>query len=186
MMKPRRSSLVSWAMIAAVSLCNTAPAAAQDSVFNFEVTPFAAYRVGGQFDEKDGDSNFELNDFDAQGIMLNVRANPNGQYEFLYAHKDTEVVSRGLFVNDRLIDLDVEYFHFGGAYLFDGDSVRPFIALSIGLSRFDPQIEEFDTENFFSASFGAGVQLFANKRFGVRLAGRVFTNFVDTDLVFRF
>ena len=129
-MKLHHSIFVSWAMTVAISLCHTSLAAAQDGSFNFEITPFAAYRIGGQFNEKDGDGQFELNESNAQGIMLNVRANANGQWELLYAHQDTEVDTQGLFVSDPIIDLDVDYFHLGGTYLFDGDKFRPFVSMT--------------------------------------------------------
>jgi len=154
---------------------------AQDDSFKFEIAPFAAYRIGGQFDEMDGDAEFELHESSAQGIMLNVRANPNGQWEMLYARQNTEVDTQGLFITDPVFDLDVEYFHLGGTYLFDGDNVRPFIVMTLGLSHFSPQPVEFDAESFFSASFGGGVQLNATGRIGLRLEARAFTTLVDND-----
>ncbi len=180
-MKLPHHILVSWAIIAAVSLCHTTPAAAQDKLFKFEITPFAAYRIGGQFDENNGNGQLELNESAAQGIMLNVRANPNGQWELLYAHQETEVDTQGFFVNDPQFDLDVEYFHLGGTYLFDGDTTRPFVVVTLGLSHFDPQLAGLDSESYFSASIGGGLQLNASERIGVRLEGRVFTTFVDND-----
>ena len=180
LMRPGRIFL-SWAMIAAVSVCHTSPAVAQDNSFRFEITPFTAYRFGGQFDEKDGDGQFELNESDAQGFMLNIRANPNGQYELLYARQDTEVGTQGLFATDPILGLDVEYFQIGGTYLFDGENIRPFVAMTFGLTHFDPQPAEFDSESYFSASFGGGIQLNATKRIGVRIEGRVFTTLIESD-----
>ena len=180
-MNLRHSIFVFSAMIAAVSLCHTTPAVAQDHSFKFEITPFTAYRIGGQFDEKDGDGQFELNESDAQGFLLNIRANPNGQFELLYARQDTEVDTQGLFATDPILDLDVEYFQFGGTYLFDGENTLPFIALTLGVTHFDPQPAEFDSESYFSASFGGGVQLNATKRIGVRIEGRVFTTLIESD-----
>lgn len=181
-MKLRHSVFVSLAIVAGVvSLCYTAPSLAQDKPFKFELTPYAAYRIGGQIDEPNGTGQIELNESSAQGIMLNVRVNPNGQWELLYAHQDTEVVTQGFFVNNPLIDLDVEYYHFGGTYLFDGDNTRPFVVVTLGLSRFDPQLAGLDSESYFSMSIGGGLQLNASKRIGVRIEGRVFTTFVDSD-----
>ena len=88
--------------------------------------------------------------------------------------------TQGLFTSDPFIELDIDYLQFGGTYLFDGINTRPFIAMTIGVSQFDPQPAEFNSETFFSASFAGGVQLNANKRFGVRLEGRVFTTFVTS------
>ncbi len=180
-MKLRHNIFVSWAMIAAVSLCHATPAVAQDKLFKFEITPYTAYRIGGQIDEQKGNGQFELNESAALGIMLDVGVNPNGQWELLYARQDTEAATQGFFVNDPQFDLDVEYFHLGGTYLFDGDNTRPFVVVTLGLSHFDPQLAGLDSENYFSASIGGGLQLNASKRIGVRIEGRVFTTFVDND-----
>ena len=159
-------------------------ARAQETAFRFEIAPIAAYRFGGTFNEKDGDGEIELRDSEATGFALNVHANPNGQYEFLYARQSTDADTLGFFLNDPVVDLDVEYLQIGGTYLFDGDATRPFIALGVGVSRFDPSLTDASAESYFSASLGAGVQLAANKRFGVRLEARVFTTFVDDDSAF--
>ena len=176
-----RSSLATCFITAAIFLCLSTPLIAQDKPFKFEITPFAAYRVGGSFDEENGDGRVDLNDSNAQGIIFNIKANPNGQYELLYARQSTDAITAGFLVNDPSINLEVEYFQFGGTYLFDGDTTRPFLALTLGLSRFDPGIVGSDTESFFSASLGGGVQLNATGRLGVRLEARVFTTFVDDD-----
>jgi hypothetical protein len=169
-----------WILLASLVL-TAAPLAAQDEPFKFELTPFAAYRVGGSFEERDGTSRVELNDSNAEGFMFNIKANPNGQYELLYSRQRTNADTQGFLVNDPTIDMDVEHFQVGGTYLFDGDNTRPFIALTLGLSQINPELPGTDSENFFSASFGAGVQLNANKRLGVRLEARALTTFVDSD-----
>jgi len=168
-------------VVAIALLCHPKPAAAQEANFRFELTPFGAYRVGGSFDEKDGDGRVELNDSNAQGIMFNIKANPNGQYELLYSRQSTDANTAGFLVNDPTIDLDVETFHFGGTYLFDGENTRPFLALTIGMTQFDPGITDSVSESFFSASLGGGVQLNATKRLGIRLEARAFTTFVEDD-----
>jgi hypothetical protein len=169
------------ALIAFVALGHTPLTVAQNEPLKFEITPYAAYRLGGSFDEKDGDGTVDLNDSAAEGILFNIKANHNGQYELLYAHQSTEADTQGFLVNDPTIDIDIEHFQFGGTYLFDGDNTRPFIALTLGLSQYDPQLPGANSESFFSASFGGGVQLNANKRLGVRLEARAFATFVDDD-----
>ena len=168
-------------IVASATFCHSTTATAQQSNFKFELTPFAAYRVGGSFEEKDGDGRVELNDSNAQGIMFNIKANPNGQYELLYSRQSTDARTEGFLVNDPTIDLDVETFHFGGTYLFDGENTRPFLALTLGMTQFDPGITDSGSESFFSASLGGGVQLNATKRLGIRLEARAFTTFVEDD-----
>jgi hypothetical protein len=169
-----------WILLSTLALI-AAPLAAQEKSFKFELTPFAAYRIGGSFDETDGAGRVELNDSNAEGFMLNIKANPNGQYELLYSRQRTDASTQGFLVNDPTIDMEIEHFQFGGTYLFDGDNARPFIALTLGLSHIDPGLPGTNSESFFSASFGAGVQLNANKRLGVRLEARALTTFVDSD-----
>lgn len=154
---------------------------AQEEQFRFEITPFVAYRVGGDFDQKDGNGRIELNESNAQGILFNIKANPNGQYEFLYSRQSTDADTSGSLINDPNIDLDVETFHFGGTYLFDGQETRPFIALTVGLTQFDPGISNTSSENFFSASIGGGVQFNATRRLGIRLEARAYSTFVEKD-----
>ena len=168
-------------VVAITSLCHFTPAAAQEENFKFEITPFMAYRVGGSFDEEDGDGRVELNDTNAQGIMFNIKSNPNGQYELLYSRQSTDARTEGFLINDPTIDLDVETFHFGGTYLFDGENTRPFLALTMGLTQLDPGLTDSNSESFFSASLGGGVQLNATKRLGIRLEARAFMTFVEDD-----
>lgn len=163
------------------SLCLSDSVAAEDGKFRFELAPYAGYRIGGSFDEQDGSGRIELNDSSVVGLVFNIEANPKGQYELLYSRQSTDADTVGFLVNDPTIDMDVEHFQFGGTYLFDGDNTRPFIALTIGLTQFDPALAGTGSESFFSASFGGGLQLNANKRLGVRLEARVFTTFIDDD-----
>ena len=168
------------ALAISLLLVMSATASAQGKTFKYEITPFVGYRFGGHFEDEDSGAEFDLGESDAWGLTFNVLANPNGQWEVLYAHHGTELSTQGLFANDPFIDLDIEYLQIGGTYLFDGNNTRPFIALTLGVSQFDPEPPEFGTETFFSASFAGGLHINANKRFGVRLEGRVFTTFVDS------
>jgi hypothetical protein len=174
------SSPCRWVLLAVFAF-QAAPLAAQEQSFKFELTPFAAYRVGGNFEAKDDDGRVELNDSNAQGIIFNIKANANGQYELLYSRQSTDADTRGFLINDPRIDLEVETFHFGGTYLFDGENTRPFLALTLGITQFDPGISDSGSESFFSASLGGGVQLNATKRLGFRLEARAFTTFVEDD-----
>ena len=71
--------------------------------------------------------------------------------------------------------------HLGGTYLFDGVNARPFIALTVGVTHFDPSFGDLDSENYFSASFGAGLKVNATEQLGVRLEGRVYTTLLESD-----
>jgi hypothetical protein len=168
-------------------------AGAQERPPRYELTPYGAYRFGGEFegeDTDDGDAtndgqNFELREGNATGLIFNIRTNSvNTQWEILYAHQDTQLETEATFTAGApLLDLDVDYLQFGGTYLFDeaSDSTVPFVAMTAGLARFEPENPGFEAENYFSGSLGGGVQLRADKPVGVRLEARVFGTFVDSD-----
>lgn len=173
----------------------SASTGAQERQFRYELTPYAAYRIGGEFEPlqaepKTTSRGFELQDSNAAGLVLDIRTSPdnelaggNGQWEVLYAHQSTELDTEPSFVGGPLLDLDVTHLQFGGAYLFDDNSetLVPFIAMTAGVARLDPQLDGADAENFFSWSLGGGVHLRADKRIGVRLEARVFSTLIDDD-----
>ena len=175
------SRTASAAVAILACLCQIDPVIAQEGPFKFELSPFAGYRFGGEFEEEGSDRTFELNESNAHGIILNIREKSNTQWEVLYARQSTSVDTQLPLANEPIPDLDLEYLHFGGTYLSGADGTRPFLAATIGLSRFDPEPSGSGTETYFSASIGGGVQLRATRRLGFRLEGRVFTTFVDND-----
>src|SRR5262245_20262812 len=151
-------------VVAAVAMgMAVAPAAAQEQLFRFEITPYAAYRVGGEFEPQDAEpkvaGGFELHEGNAEGLILDIRTSEgNGQWEVLYAHQTTELDTQPSFVGGPTLDLDVSHLQFGGAYLFDVDSdtVAPFLSMTAGLARFEPRLDGSDAENYFSWSLGGG------------------------------
>lgn len=180
-MKLTRSADFLRTLVALLCVHAAGAANAQGPSYRFELTPFAGYRIGGRFDEDGGDRTFELRDEGGYGLLFNVRARSNGQWQVLYAREDTKLETHGLITAEPLLNLGAEYFHFGGTYQFNTSETRPFVALTLGVSRFDPNPSSLVPENYFSASVGGGVQFRATSRLGVRVEGRAFTTFVEND-----
>ena len=167
------------------------PAAAQDSPFRYELTPYAAYRIGGEFEPQSaaGDGarqsdGFEIREGNANGLILDIATlEGDAQWEVLYAHQDTTLETQPSFIGEPTMEVDVSYLQFGGTYLFQvaTESTAPFIALTAGITRFEPGLDAAEAENYFSWSLGGGVQLRANRRVGVRLEARVFGSLIDDD-----
>jgi hypothetical protein len=165
------------------------PAAAQEPPFRFEITPYAAYRVGGEFEpqaEPKGlaTGGFELHEGNAEGLILDIRTSEgNGQWEVLYAHQATELDTQPSFVGGPTLDLDVSHLQFGGTYLFnvESDTIAPFLSMTAGLARFEPRLDGADAENYFSWSLGGGVHLRVDRRIGVRLEARAYSSIIDDD-----
>lgn len=176
---PRSRSVTYGLLAAAVGLAG--PAAAEDRAFRFELTPFLGYRLGGTFNDQDGERELALEDSAAMGLMLSGRVRDNTQWEVLLGRQATKVDTRQILAVDSSFDIDVDYLHLGGTYLFEGGAVRPFIAFTVGVTHFDPARSGFGSDDLFSASIGGGWQFNATQRLGIRLEGRAFTTFVDSD-----
>lgn len=164
------------------------PAAAQEPPFRFEITPYAAYRVGGEFEPQEAQpkaaGGFELHEGNAEGLIFDIRTSEgNGQWELLYAHQETELDTQPSFAGGPTLDLDVSHFQFGGTYLFDVESpgIAPFISMTAGVARYEPRLDGTDAENYFSWSLGGGVNLRADRRVGVRLEARAYSSIIDDD-----
>jgi len=175
-----RHLLLQILVVSVTCLLFAPPAVAQERL-DYELTPFAAYRIGGDFEDDDTGEEFDLDDSSAFGLILNIRAKPEGQWEILYARQSTELDTPSTLAGTSSIDLDVEYLQIGGTYLYDGNRVQPFIAVTLGVTHFDPQFADLDSENYFSASFGGGIKLNPTARIGVRIEGRVYSTFLEND-----
>jgi len=150
----------------------------------FELTPYGGYRIGGEFEDPEDGTAFEIHEGHAEGLIFNIHTTAgNTQWELLYAHQSTEVETQPTFAQDALLSIDADYWHFGGTYLFDMPSrgVQPFLALTAGITRFDPAVSGIEAENYFSGSLGGGVQLRSDRRVGVRLEARAFGTLIDSE-----
>jgi hypothetical protein len=79
------------------------------------------------------------------------------------------------------IDLSIDYLQFGGTYIGPSRLARPFLAATVGLSRFDPEASQFSAETYFAFSIGTGVKLWPENRFGLRLEGRLYGSVLDSE-----
>ena len=169
------------AIVVTTALITPVPAIAQDDVTKFELTPFAAYRGGGQFEQKEGSVEFDLQESNAWGLILNGQVEANTQWEVFYSNQSTRIKTTGSIADEPDFDIDVEYLHLGGTYLFDGDRVRPFIAATIGASHFGPRPSGFSSETFVSGSFGGGWKISLAKNFALRIEARAYATLVEDD-----
>jgi hypothetical protein len=99
----------------------------------------------------------------------------------LYARQSTDLDASGIVVPQSAFDIDVEYLHFGGTYLFDGERVRPFVAMTIGATRFDPGLSGANARTYFSMSLGAGWKFRLAEHVGLRLEGRGYGTLIDNN-----
>ena len=149
---------------------------------NFEVTPFAGYRFGGSFEDSVTGFGLDIHNSEAYGIVLGINMSPETQVELLYSHQPTELRPKGLFSPTSLTDLDIDYYHFGGTYIWNPErDVRPFIQASVGVTHLSPDRAGLGSETRFSFGIGGGVKYFLTKHIGFRLDGRALGTLLNSN-----
>jgi hypothetical protein len=164
-----------WLLILAV-----APA----SQGRIEITPFGGHQGGGEFDDYGSEPEVEIEDDSVYGVAVGFGHElGHSQLELYFSRQETELVGADALSGSNLFELDVDYYHIGGVLLFDQGKLQPYMVGSLGATRFDFKSSSFDSEVEFSMSLGGGVKWFPSERVGVRLEGRVFGTFVNTESV---
>jgi opacity protein-like surface antigen len=142
---------------------------------NFEITPFAGYTWGGEFNDSVTGAKLTVDETSNYGVIVDISQKEQTQIELYFSHQATQLkASSGPFTGNPLFDLDIDYYHLGGTYGFDSESVRPFLVGTLGVTHMVPQGPGLDDLTKFSLSLGGGVKLFATDHIGLRLEGRWF------------
>ncbi len=168
----RLAALSAMALIAAFS---PFPANAGD----FEITPFAGYTWGGEFDDSVTGARLKVDETANYGVMVDINMDINqdqqSQIELYFSHQATQLKSdNGPFTGNPLFDLDINYYHLGGTYGMDYGKIKPFLVGTLGVTHMVPQGPGLDALTKFSLSLGGGVKLFATDHIGFRFEGRWF------------
>ncbi|HEV2856022.1 MAG TPA: outer membrane beta-barrel protein [Thermoanaerobaculia bacterium] len=163
------------------------PAAVFAQPGRFELTPFAGYRLAGDFNADSNSAfdprlNIEVDESAVYGVLLDIPLSPNWQIELLANRQRTSFsVDRGfLEPQDELGDVDLTTVH-GGILLQWGEGqVNPFLTVSAGITRIEPKFRNLDSDDRFSTSFGGGAKIFLSENVGLRLEARGFWTDLDT------
>jgi hypothetical protein len=146
-----------------------------------EITPLWAYTMGGRLEDEDTDETIKISDASSVGLRIAYGSQEFSQIEFLYSHQETELSDGDSLPQDALFDLDVDYYHIGGSIVLDQGQWRPYFTGSVGLTRFDPEDSDIDSEVRPSLGFGGGVHYFPIKRVGLYLGARALVTFFNSE-----
>ncbi len=147
----------------------------------FSLTPLGGYTFGGTFEDEEDTVAVEVDDAAHFGLIFNIRESANTQWEVFYSRQQTDANTAEITPSQPLVDIDIHYLHIGGTYVADGGRARPFLAATLGGTRFDPGPLTFDSENFFSFGIGAGWYVSASERLDIRLEARALGTFLRSD-----
>jgi opacity protein-like surface antigen len=145
-----------------------------------EIMPFGGFRVGGEFEDADTERDVDADDSASYGVVLRLRPSLENEWDLLYSRQqtDTEASTDGTVPS---VDMTVEYLHIGGTY-FPGDyDYAPYVLGGLGVTRLSPKGTGLEDETAFSISLGAGFRFPVAEHFALRLEGRAYATFLDTD-----
>ena len=169
------------AILAAIGVFATAANAAEDDL-NFEITPFGAYRFGGGFEVTDADTSYDIDDSPSYGFIVNFRQQANTQWEIFYSRQQTNAEFSDPLAGNPVLDVDIDVLQGGGTYQWDGDIVRPYLALTAGGTRIRTRAGDASRDDtFWSASIGVGLHVRPTERLGLRLEARAYGTFIESE-----
>ncbi len=170
-----------WIVLVACAAVGMATAARAQDLKAIEFTPFYGYCFSGGFEDSDTGQDYDVDDAGAYGGMVDLRVGEMTQLELFFGRQETEVDAKdGLFADETLFDLDIDYYHIGGTYIIVDGPWQPFVVATVGATHLSPDASGSDSITRFSAGIGGGVRFFPTENFGLYLGARgLFTFFGD-------
>ncbi|MEX0959423.1 MAG: outer membrane beta-barrel protein [Burkholderiales bacterium] len=172
-----------WSLTAAAAFALLAfPAEAPARGETVEITPMVGTRFGGSFRDTGTDAKLKVDEHAAFSLAIDIAWDRNTELEIYLSRQPTRLTSKQPVAPGALFDIDIDYYHIGGTYLFGpSGNVQPYFLATLGLSRFKPRGAGLESETNFSFSTGAGWKVPLTRRIGLRLEGRGFFTFMDSE-----
>lgn len=158
------------AVLFAVALASCFPVSAQEA--KTELSLFGGYRFGGTADVDGTDAEYEARDAPSYGIIWNREHSAETQWEVYFSRQQTDMELSDPTIADPRVDIEFYKLELGGTYLWDGDKVRPYLALTLGGTHIKTESGGGESDTFFSGSLGLGLKFQTSERLGFRLEGR--------------
>lgn len=162
-----------------VALLGTCNVFAQSDELETELTLFGGLRTGGEISVEGSDAVYEANDSSSFGLIWNTREKRNTEWEVYFSRQQTEFERSDPLLLQPSIDADIYTLQLGGTYLFEGNGVRPYLAMTLGGTHIKADSDSGDSDTFFSGSLGLGLKFREGERLGFRLEGRAHGVFVS-------
>jgi hypothetical protein len=152
-----------------------------------EVTPFAGYRLGGDFtiagdfyDMSESQSlEIEIDEGSSFGVIVAWPYDNKRQGELLISHYESELIPASL-LSPYTSDLSVTYLHIGGNVPLSNSLVPFWFSGGFGVTHFSPKAKELDDETKLSVNLGFYSKLQLNDRIAIRLGAKVYATLIDS------
>lgn len=147
-----------------------------------EIIPSYGYQFGTKLNY--GPNYLKATDSDQFGLSVAYGLDDNLKIGLSYTRMGTELRIRDSFVSpseNRLSDLNFDWFQLGATRYFQTGQIRPFLGGGLGLVVISPQDVNrliaprgLDSTTRFAVSFKGGVNIMFSDRVGLNLQGNLF------------
>jgi len=144
------------------------------------VSIFAGYRGGGEFEESGTGEKLKLDENSTGGFTIDWDYVDNTTIQLFYSHQETQLLSTAA-GPDALFDLDIDYLGVGGTYQWPGKTMEPYLAGTLGLTHFRPEADGYSAKSRVHLSLGFGTLVNLTKRFGLKFEARTYATFLNSD-----
>jgi hypothetical protein len=158
--------------VAAILVVAAGPAEAQV----VEVSPAVGYRVGFSSLSYLSGTTSDVGGGISYAVTVDVKYARDRAVEGLFSRQVADIVVTDVYGSPARLRVTVDYWHGGGIQEFGDGRVRPFLAGTLGLTRY---WEAGFSAYRFSVGAGGGVKLWATRNFGAKLDGRIFATIVN-------
>lgn len=142
-----------------------------------EVAAFTGYRGGGTFDIADSEENADVSEHVSFAAAFDYHVNDATAFALFFSRSPTRVS-----VGSERLPLVIRYFMVGGTAIIEKMSyVHPYVTGLVGLGRFSVSDPVATDESQFAVSLGVGFRVPLAERFDLRVEGRGYLTFVDSD-----
>jgi hypothetical protein len=148
-----------------------------------EIIPSYGYQFGAKLSYY---SNYiKVKDSDQWGLSVGFESFDDTMIEVSYIRQSSEVRIRDIVaspIEDRLTDVNADWFMVGGAKYFPKDNIRPFVGGALGLVVITPNnenrdsfpnIPSYNSNTNFAFSFKGGVNIMFSEHIGINLQGNL-------------
>ena len=143
------------------------------------VSVFAGYRSGGEFEVASSGEKLQIRENESTGFSVDWADSKNTMYEVVYSHQEAQLTNTNA-PADVLIDLDIDYLHLGGIYLWPGKRAQPYLVGTLGITHFSPESGGYGNETRASIGFGLGSRVKLSERLGFNFEVRSYSTFLNS------
>lgn len=163
--------------VIAAALAAAGPALAAEKV---EITPFVGVRAGGELLDEAAGRTVALGGAPDFGVVVDLGLFPEGSLEVLLSRQIADVSVEDEAGARREVDLAVDYVHVGATHEWGRPKSRSFVAVTLGITRFDARGTSFRDPIGLSGSIGGGGKFMLGRRLGLRVEGRGYGTVVSS------